>query len=421
MYQSDEIRSLLCCTYIHTIDCNCPSISLVMADVLLQDQSKPSDGVDTYLAEKEEAVNASEGVSRPPSPQPDSAGETGLSTTENGVVSEKVEAPIPTSKTKQQMYTLLEHPIPGCKPTPRPNLTSDQQRKYDSLLETVKSWTSVPTTSAKNSPTEPLSEDDRLWLTRECLLRYLRATSFHSVDAAAKRLLTTLTWRREYGLSKFTLEYISVENETGKQTVFGFDNEGRPCLYMNPSKQNTKMSERQLHHLVFMMERAIDLMPPGQETSALLINFKESGAGKNPSVSQGRQSLHILQGHYPERLGKALISERKSPSQYSCYTSPVCITREANLTSLQTSSLVRSNLLPPHLAIHRPCHKIENEVQRAHHPLRPHRPLETRVWWRRRLCLQPRLVLACAVLAGGEEEDGLSGSVGEGWQGDWGA
>ena len=285
-----------------------------MADVLPQDRSKPSDGADTYLAEKE-GVDASEDLSRTPSTQAESTSEAGFTTIKSTADDEKVEAPIPASELDQHLYTLPEHPLPGCKPTPRPDLTPDQQRKYDALLETVKSWTSIPTTSAKRSPLEPLSADDRLWLTRECLLRYLRATSFHSVDAAVKRLLTTLTWRREYGLSKFTPEYISIENETGKQSIVGFDNEGRPCLFMNPSRQNTNPSERQLHHLVFMMERAIELMPPGQETMALLINFKDSSSGKNPSVGQGRQTLHILQGHYPERLGKALISERKCLSR----------------------------------------------------------------------------------------------------------
>lgn len=375
-----------------------------MADVLTPEQTKPSDEVDTYLAEKEEFIDASEEVSR-----------TSSTTTQNVTDEEKTEPPIAPIKVDDHVYTLPEHPLPGCQPTSRPDLTPDQQKKYDTLLETVKSWISVPTTSAKNSPAETLSEDDRLWLTRECLLRYLRATSFHSVDAAAKRLLATLTWRREYGLSKFTPEYISIENETGKQTIFGFDNDGRPCLYMNPSRQNTKPSERQLHHLVFMMERAIDLMPPGQETTALLINFKGTSSGKNPSVGQGRQTLHILQGHYPERLGKALISERKSLS-----LTQFCVIREANLSPAKTSPLVRNNLLPPNLALHRPRHKIKNEVQRATHSLRPRRPIETRERRRRGLCLQSRLVLACAVLAGGEEEEGLSRSVGESWQGDWG-
>jgi hypothetical protein len=274
-----------------------------MADVLPAEQvqpQQPSDEVETYLAEKDEFVDASEEVSRSASTQPDLNG------------NKDSEKPIPEAPPAAEgpIYTLPEHPLPQSKPKPRPELTEDQKKKYEALLSHVKSWTSIPESSARNAEKEPLTDSDRLWLTRECLLRYLRATSWHSVDAAAKRLLATLTWRREYGLQRFTPDYISPENETGKQTIFGFDNEGRPCLYMNPSKQNTAKSDRQLHHLVFMLESVIDLMPPGQETTALLINFKDSSSGKNPSVGQGRQTLHILQGHYPERLGRALISER---------------------------------------------------------------------------------------------------------------
>lgn len=46
-------------------------------------------------------------------------------------------------------------------------------------------------------------------------------------------------------------------------------------------------------------------MGPGQETLALLINYKEAMNG--PKTGQARQVLNILQSHYPERLGKALV------------------------------------------------------------------------------------------------------------------
>lgn len=55
-----------------------------------------------------------------------------------------------------------------------------------------------------------------------------------------------------------------------------------------------------------MLERTIDLMPPGQETLALLVNMAES-AKRHPPLSQSRQVLNILQTHYPERLGRALV------------------------------------------------------------------------------------------------------------------
>lgn len=48
-------------------------------------------------------------------------------------------------------------------------------------------------------------------------------------------------------------------------------------------------------------------MPPGQETLVLLVNFKESRKGENASIGQARTTLNILQSHYPERLGRALV------------------------------------------------------------------------------------------------------------------
>ena len=95
---------------------------------------------------------------------------------------------------------------------------------------------------------------------------------------------------------------------SGKQVALGFDNDGRPCLYLLPNKQNTKNSPKQVEHLVYMLERALDLAPPGQETIALLIDFRNSSSGSQPSVATGRQVLSILQNHYPERLGRALIT-----------------------------------------------------------------------------------------------------------------
>lgn len=145
-------------------------------------------------------------------------------------------------------------------------------------------------------------------MTRECLLRYLRATKWKAPDAL-RRLQGTLSWRREYGADTFTADYISPENETGKQVIQGYDNEARPCLYLSPGKQNTKNSDRQIHHLSFMLDRVIDMMGPGQETTALLINFKGASTGSTPTVNQARQVLNILQNHNPERLGRALISE----------------------------------------------------------------------------------------------------------------
>ncbi|KAL8736555.1 MAG: hypothetical protein Q9181_002383 [Wetmoreana brouardii] len=186
-----------------------------------------------------------------------------------------------------------------------PSLTPDQSTKYSKLLTTALSWTTKPA-STPNTPAIPITDSDRMWLTRECLLRYLRATKWDT-NQAATRLQATLTWRHEYGLESHTPEYISPENATGKQVLLGYDIAGRPCLYLNPGKQNTERSKKQVEHLVFMLERTLDLMPAGQEMLALLINFDKKMGGDRPPLWQGKQVLNILQSHYPERLGRALV------------------------------------------------------------------------------------------------------------------
>ncbi|CEL03396.1 Putative CRAL/TRIO domain protein (AFU_orthologue; AFUA_5G13000) [Aspergillus calidoustus] len=213
---------------------------------------------------------------------------------------------LPLSAADGLIQKPFSRPVDTSKPPAPAELTADQQTKYDSVLKSVSEWTEVPTTSAKGSPTAPITDDERMFLTRECLLRYLRATKWNGPEAVA-RLQRTLSWRREYGVEKLTPDHISIENETGKQVLLGFDIHGRPCLYLLPSRQNTEKSDRQIQHLVFMLERCIDLMPADQETLALIVNFSETKSGQNASIGQARETVHFLQNHYPERLGRALV------------------------------------------------------------------------------------------------------------------
>lgn len=214
---------------------------------------------------------------------------------------------LPKSSADGPIKKPLGAPLDASKPSTRPALTPEQEEKYKTLLATVEKWTEVPESSARGASSTALEDDERMFMTRDCLLRYLRADKWN-VSAAETRLKNTLIWRREYGIKRIIPEYVGVENETGKQLIMGWDNEGRTCQYMRPSKQNTERGPRQIEHLVFMLERSIDLMPPGQETLTLLINFMETKSGQGATLAQGRQTLYILQNHYPERLGRALVT-----------------------------------------------------------------------------------------------------------------
>ncbi|SCV00033.1 LAME_0G07096g1_1 [Lachancea meyersii CBS 8951] len=207
------------------------------------------------------------------------------------------------------------------------SLSSEQQSKY---LEVLKHFQDpelkVPTAekagSGSEASLEPLKLQEKAWLTRDCFLRYLRATKWNVSDCVS-RITLSLAWRRQFGIDCFgeengdalTAATVEVEEETGKQVVLGFENDARPILYLKPGRQNTKTSHRQVQHLVFMLERVIDFMPTGQDSLALLIDFKEhadvpkvSGGSKIPPIGVGKEVLHILQTHYPERLGKALLT-----------------------------------------------------------------------------------------------------------------
>lgn len=216
----------------------------------------------------------------------------------------------------------FEAPLPGITPPKEKPLNDEQNEKYLKVLKRFQnSELEIPVKEHDKSKKEPLIDDEKAWITRECILRYLRATKWN-VHEAIERIEGTIAWRREFGVNyqdddKNTVnsELIAPESLTGKEVVLGFDNDARPCLYLKPGRQNTKTSHRQVQHLVYCLEKVIDFMPSGQDSLALLIDFKQHPeisanveTSKIPPLSVGREVLHILQTHYPERLGKALLT-----------------------------------------------------------------------------------------------------------------
>ncbi|KAF8311704.1 CRAL/TRIO domain-containing protein [Clavulina sp. PMI_390] len=192
-------------------------------------------------------------------------------------------------------------PIPT-QPSPLPE---NVQTFYDTILAhfTQEKYL-LPSEEAGGEATE-LTADEKRWLTREQLLRYLRATKNDAPEAIA-RLEATLRWRRSYGLNSFiTPDYVEPEGLTGKVVLFGYDNSCRPSVYLLPSRQNTDVPEKQLQYTIWNIERAIDLMDQGVENLVLLIDFSDKA--KQPSLSTARTMLGFLQNHYPERLGRACV------------------------------------------------------------------------------------------------------------------
>ncbi|KAJ6513180.1 CRAL-TRIO domain-containing protein [Mycena sanguinolenta] len=197
----------------------------------------------------------------------------------------------------ETVYIPVEPPAQPAVPLPQTELT-DAETKMQQEIQ--KHFEDPAFTLAE----KPLMDVEKMWLSYEQILRYLRASKY-KVTVAIQRLEATLKWRREYGIYDMTPEQVEPEAVTGKESLFGFDVNGRPALYLMPSRQNTNEPTGQIRFTVWILERAIDLMPAGVESLDLLINYADKA--QNPSLGTARAVLSILQDHYPERLGLALI------------------------------------------------------------------------------------------------------------------
>ncbi|KAG1839542.1 CRAL TRIO domain-containing protein [Suillus subalutaceus] len=206
--------------------------------------------------------------------------------------------------TAMSIHVPLPIPTNSHDAAPPSALPEKEQTLYDHVLEHFSA--ADYTLPNVNQEKVALTVDEKFWLSYECLLRYLRATNWNA-NAAIKRLEDTLKWRREFGIyDKITAEYLEPEAKDGKGFIFGYDTHGRPAIHLSPSKLSAEESHRTIQFIVWMVERAFDLMGPGVETLAVLADYADNT--RNPSFGMVRTIVDIVQTHYPERLGLVLIA-----------------------------------------------------------------------------------------------------------------
>ncbi|KAH7298323.1 hypothetical protein KP509_25G037400 [Ceratopteris richardii] len=118
----------------------------------------------------------------------------------------------------------------------------------------------------------------------------------------------SLSWRKSYRPEDLRWPDVAEEGETGKvYRADFFDKKGRSVLVLVPAKQNTSSCEGQLKHLVYLMENALFNLPPGQEQMVWLIDFTGWSFSTAVPVKTTREVVNVLQNHYPERLGNAIL------------------------------------------------------------------------------------------------------------------
>nr|GMD94501.1 random slug protein 5-like [Ipomoea batatas] len=153
----------------------------------------------------------------------------------------------------------------------------------------------------------PLTGSNLQYCTDACLKRYLVARNWN-VDKSKKMLEETLKWRSTFKPEEIRWHEVAMEGETGKVYRANFhDCHGRTVLILRPGMQNTTSLDNQIKHLVYLIENAILNLPESQEQMAWLIDFTGWSITNNVPIKSARDTISILQNHYPERLAVAFL------------------------------------------------------------------------------------------------------------------
>lgn len=84
---------------------------------------------------------------------------------------------------------------------------------------------------AKDDDLAPLNDVEKCYCSQQHFHRVFRAVKW-DYNAALKRAEEITVWRREAKVEEMRPEQVSIEGETGKEIVFGYDKQCRPVLYM---------------------------------------------------------------------------------------------------------------------------------------------------------------------------------------------
>ncbi|KAL5565546.1 hypothetical protein UlMin_028710 [Ulmus minor] len=134
------------------------------------------------------------------------------------------------------------------------------------------------------------------YCTDACLGRYLEARNWN-LNKSKKMLEETIKWRSTYKPEEIQWDEVSHEGETGKLYPANFhDRQGRSVLILRPEKQ-----------VIYILENAILNISEDQEQMAWLMDFTGWTLSTSVPIKSARETIHILQNHYPERLDVAFL------------------------------------------------------------------------------------------------------------------
>lgn len=146
-----------------------------------------------------------------------------------------------------------------------------------------------------------VDKDDEAFLSDETYLRFTRARDADATKATTM-LKECVAWRKEF--RPFAIEARELVGILQLGTVFmaGLCVHSRPVMYMTPGVKNPFPAETRVKLIVFLLE---ETMRRGYTALTWVFDFSRMGErGKDEhSAATRKDTMHILQNYYPERLG----------------------------------------------------------------------------------------------------------------------
>lgn len=146
-----------------------------------------------------------------------------------------------------------------------------------------------------------LDADDTHFLNESTYLRFARARDA-SIEKATELLRECMEWRRSYKPQTITEADVSDILQLGTVYMAGVCKAGRPVMYMTPGAENPFPASMRVKLMVFLLE---ETHRRGHTALTWVFDFSKLGKrGKDEhSAVTRKETMHILQNYYPERLG----------------------------------------------------------------------------------------------------------------------
>eukprot|EP00197_Chlamydomonas_leiostraca_P004614 CAMPEP_0202863814 /NCGR_PEP_ID=MMETSP1391-20130828/4301_1 /ASSEMBLY_ACC=CAM_ASM_000867 /TAXON_ID=1034604 /ORGANISM="Chlamydomonas leiostraca, Strain SAG 11-49" /LENGTH=358 /DNA_ID=CAMNT_0049543487 /DNA_START=136 /DNA_END=1212 /DNA_ORIENTATION=+ len=142
---------------------------------------------------------------------------------------------------------------------------------------------------------------------------FIRATNAN-MALSAKRLQTTLEWRRDHRAAEIVCTACQAAPRSHYMHVVGYDLLQRPIIYSCNNLASNRDFQDNWNHMIQSFEMAIKCMPPGVEQWIWILDFHGfSMADVNPKLAKA--FLDVAGEHYPERLGYFLVLD--APTVFS--------------------------------------------------------------------------------------------------------